>query len=400
METHKGAERLKFSIKAARDFETLLMESASAVYSFAIMSTSKRNETVVFLVAALLLSSGCWILLPGSQQLDSELYSRLLTFSHSPPHHGAPLASIGAPFHLILLIVLSVTAFMAGVKLRRWPRLLVAFQLFCASLLVQCVASWSFGTSGHPMGYVLTIALSMSGGFVARRMVSREQMHEANYYELVLRNQEIQETRLQLVKQDEIERRTLAADLHDQVLNDLKTINGLIADYAEQPSKASAELMQELVSSAMNEVRDVMDSLCPSVLEHIGFIAAVEDCLRRGGERAGFKMRFKSSIDEDALSCLSKVELSLLFRLVQETVTNICKHAQAKIVKGSIVIEDQFLKITIADDGKGMDLSVLNTDSRGIRFMRQRGDLIGATIAWQSVVEQSSSSGAQGTEVE
>ena len=71
-----------------------------------------------------------------------------------------------------------------------------------------------------------------------------------------------------------------------------------------------------------------------------------------------------------------------------------------EIVKGSIVIEDQFLKITIADDGKGMDLAVLNTDSRGIRFMRQRGDLIGAAIAWQSVVEQSNSSGAQGTEVE
>ena len=330
METHKGAERLKFSIKGARDFETLLMESASAVYSFAIMSKSKRIETVAFLVAPLLLASGCWIMLPASQQLDYELYSRLLTFSHTPPHHGAPLASIGAPLHFVLLIVLSITAFLAGVKLRRWPRLLVAFQLFCASLIVQCVSSWGFGTSGHPVGYVLTIALSMSGGFVVRRMVAREQMHEANYYELVLRNQEIQETRLQLVKQDEIERRTLAADLHDQVLNDLKTIGGLIADYAEQPSQASAERMQVLVSSAMNEVRDVMDSLCPSVLEHIGFIAAVEDCLRRGGERAGFKLRFKSSIDEGALSCLSKVDLSLLFRLVQETVTNICKHAQAR----------------------------------------------------------------------
>jgi len=69
--------------------------------------------------------------------------------------------------------------------------------------------------------------------------------------------------------------------------------------------------------------------------------------------------------------------------LVQETVTNICKHAQADTVRGSIEQSDGRLKVVIADDGKGFDFVILNSDSRGLRFMRQRADLIGAAISWQ-----------------
>jgi signal transduction histidine kinase len=94
-------------------------------------------------------------------------------------------------------------------------------------------------------------------------------------------------------------------------------------------------------------------------------------------------VRFKSSADEKLIDQLGMVEKSLLYRLVQESLTNICKHAQAKVVRANVTSEDGFLEIKVADDGKGIDSDKLQADSRGLRYMRQRADLIGATIAWQ-----------------
>jgi signal transduction histidine kinase len=111
--------------------------------------------------------------------------------------------------------------------------------------------------------------------------------------------------------------------------------------------------------------------------------AAVEDCIRRGAQRAGYKVRFKRDAQHEKTEKLSTVEQALLYRLAQETVTNICKHAQAETVTGSVEILDDKLKLTIADDGKGLDPALINDDMRGLRFMRQRADLIGATITWQ-----------------
>jgi len=77
------------------------------------------------------------------------------------------------------------------------------------------------------------------------------------------------------------------------------------------------------------------------------------------------------------------VEQSLLYRLVQESITNICKHAGATVVRGTVEMEGEHLLIKVTDNGRGIDPAKLREDSRGVRYMRQRADLIGATIAWR-----------------
>jgi signal transduction histidine kinase len=175
----------------------------------------------------------------------------------------------------------------------------------------------------------------------------------------------------------------LAADLHDQVLNDLKALAQKFDTYAENGDKVLVPEIESLIQQSMSEIREVMDSLCPSALEHLGLPAAIEDCCRRAATRGNFKVRFKSSADEKLIDRLGMVEKSLLYRLVQESLTNICKHAQAKVVRATVTSEDDFLEIKVADDGRGIDPDKLQADSRGLRYMRQRADLIGATIAWQ-----------------
>jgi signal transduction histidine kinase len=126
-----------------------------------------------------------------------------------------------------------------------------------------------------------------------------------------------------------------------------------------------------------------MDSLSPAVLEHLGFSAALEDCMKRASERSsGFKVRFKNEAVDDDFSDLNLTEQTLLYRLVQECGTNICKHAQASVVRVVLSRPDAELLIRVSDNGKGIPSNVDTMSSRGFQYMRQRADLIGATIAW------------------
>lgn len=271
----------------------------------------------------------------------------------------------------------------AGYTLTAVPRVLAWFQIFVLSILVEWLLLNFFHIQTRPLEILFTLLLGLLGGYALRRLSLGEKRAQAQYYELMLRNKELQETRLHMVKQDEIDRRMLAADLHDQVLNDLKAIKLKIEKYGAEPDPELAANIEKLLKQAMGEIREVMDSLSPSALEHLGLAQALEDCFRRGSERGGFKVRFKNKIEDEDSERLSKVEQTLLYRLVQESITNICKHAAASVVRGSVDKEDQQLVIRIVDDGKGIENDKIRQDSRGLRYMRQRADLIGATIAWR-----------------
>jgi signal transduction histidine kinase len=124
--------------------------------------------------------------------------------------------------------------------------------------------------------------------------------------------------------------------------------------------------------------------LCPFSLEILGLPAALDECLQRGSEKAGFKGKVRNSLKSDELDNLSIVELSLLYRLVQESITNICKHAAATAVRITIENRDGVLAIAVIDDGKGIDAGGIKSESRGVAYMRQRADLIGASVNWKS----------------
>jgi len=283
------------------------------------------------------------------------------------------------PLTFIFLFLQIVPAVLIGLHLSKIPRFFALLQLFTGITLAQCAAS-----ACRPFSTLLVVALAGATGYFYRRENLRIERFEAQRYELLLRNKELQETRMQMVHQDEVERRLLAADLQDQVLSDLKTLAGKFESYAQSRDTALVPGIQSLLQQSMGEIREVMDSLCPSALEHLGLPAALEDCCRRAGERGEFKVRFKNNADEELIDRLDMVEKSLLYRLVQESLTNICKHAGAKVVRAALESSNGALEIKITDDGKGIDQDKLRSPSRGLRLMRQRADLIGATIAWQS----------------
>jgi signal transduction histidine kinase len=339
------------------------------------MPSAKRSALPLILIP-LLVAVFSWLVSQQIALLDTMVYERVLAgagFS-ALSHESVPV-----PGFLSFLITLAACSagFLAAVKLSDSGKIVVWVQAFIGLIAVQCALSYFFHWAGHPFGYIAALTFGSLSGLALKRLHSSGEARHSQYYELQLRNSELLDARLMLIRQAEIERRTLAADLHDQVLNDLK----LVRDKVAAGSKDIEEI-ESLLSRAMGQVREVMDTLYPSVLEHLGLNAAIDDCLRQAAQRNGFKSRF-SSMPSAALDSLGLVEQSMLYRLAQEAITNACKHASPALVKGAVEVNATHIRIVIADDGCGLGDPATHGQGRGMRYMRQRADLIGATISWR-----------------
>jgi len=195
---------------------------------------------------------------------------------------------------------------------------------------------------------------------------------------------------LQFVTLAEGERKLLAADLHDQTLSDLRELGQLARRLLDEPATAmSREVRDGLtqlvqgIDVAMDEVRRAMESLSPSALDTLGLLPALENCLARAAASCEqpFATRFACLADESQVR-LSEIEQVLLYRIVQEALTNISKHAGASLVELLITQAGDDLLVRVTDDGRGIMSSGDLRRARGLENMRYRARLIGATLTW------------------
>ncbi len=281
----------------------------------------------------------------------------------------------------------AASAFVAY-RLSRTTMLFLMVQLCVLSVLYQSLG-WRFANlQGYSVSLLVSIFLGCIVGLGLKRMDENRLASDALRVQLELRNRELLESRLAIVKQDERERRLLAADLHDQVLNDLKKISEQVDTLSSTPEEGFGQQIQSSLKAVMGEIREIMDNLCPVVLEHFGLAAAVEECLEKGAQRSGFEFQLDQRAPESYINNLSTVEKQLLFRLVQESVTNICKHADASRV--CVTFEDggNQLVISVEDNGKGIAKEMVAESSRGLLYMKLRAALIGAQIHWLAGAEK------------
>ncbi|MCC7530798.1 MAG: hypothetical protein IT342_19910 [Candidatus Melainabacteria bacterium] len=351
------------------------------------MTNQTNKRLLVSIVLATVAAAIAVIGMRNFPQFESEVFERLmLWFGETEAALKAAPADIMMRTACVwcISLLLSFAGVMIGWKLAATARALAFLQPFCASLLLTWGAWKYLHIDLTPVTFIISIALGVAGGYAIRRWDAAATRMQSQFYQLNLRNTELRDVRLQMVRQDEVERRMLAADLHDQVLNDMKRLRKKFEAYAKDRSDERKEEIDQILAATMVEIREVMDSLCPSALEHLGLSAALEDCLRKAGEKGGFKARFKSKVEDADIEKLSLVEQSLLYRLVQEALTNVIKHAQAKTVRLHAEKDGESMLVSIADDGKGIAEGKMNEESRGLRYMRQRADLIGATISFRA----------------
>jgi signal transduction histidine kinase len=188
-----------------------------------------------------------------------------------------------------------------------------------------------------------------------------------------------------IVSGQEQERRRLSRELHDEtgqaltsILLGLKAIED--AQGTERFPSAVAEL-RELVNVTLQDVRRLAVELRPKALDDFGLGPAVERLTSTFGEQTGIETQLESRLPEERLP--SEVE-TVLYRVVQEALTNIVKHARAQHV--SVVLQRKPGKVTavIEDDGRGFSADQESPDGLGLIGMRERVGLIGGRLEVES----------------
>ncbi len=195
-----------------------------------------------------------------------------------------------------------------------------------------------------------------------------------------------------LISAQEEERRRIARELHDEASQSLAALAFNLQDIAESIPEQYQELrdrmsvLKERAVTTLTGVRDLALQLRPSALDDLGLVSAIDwyakDLLR------------KRNIEVKVLSSGEKVKLpfyteTMLFRVVQEALTNIVKHAEATRVGIEIVFAESSLTLKIGDNGKGFDVEAILAkkgarQNLGIHGMIERVTLLGGTLSFHS----------------
>jgi signal transduction histidine kinase len=174
-----------------------------------------------------------------------------------------------------------------------------------------------------------------------------------------------------VVAGQEVERRRLARELHDETGQALTSILlGLRA--VEDAGGANVDELRALVVATLQDVRRLAVQLRPKALDDFGLVAALERLVQTFSESSGINTELEANIGEERLP--SDVETTI-YRIVQEALTNIVKHADATSVSILVVRRDALVTAVIEDNGRGFDPATERDDSLGLEGMRERVEL-------------------------
>jgi signal transduction histidine kinase len=184
-----------------------------------------------------------------------------------------------------------------------------------------------------------------------------------------------------LLDGQELERRRLARELHDETGQALASIllglKPLEAKVGEEP----VAQIRELVGSALNDVRRLTVELRPPALDDFGLEPALERLTSVVAERSGLNVQLNVA----PLAKLPAEHETAVYRIVQEALTNIVKHAQAASVSIVVAGADGVVRVVIEDDGAGFRVDQVRKGALGLVGMRERVGLLGGRFDVQSV---------------
>lgn len=206
-------------------------------------------------------------------------------------------------------------------------------------------------------------------------------------------NLALQDAQRRLLTEREQERKHLARELHDQMIQDLLSLNYQLEDIASQPNE-SGELFDDLadvrgeIRDLVEELRRICGNLRPPTIDSLGLGAALQSYLHDWSERTGIKVNL--NLDANFGRLPETIELSI-FRIIQEGVNNIWRHADASTADVTLThTSPRMLLVSIADDGVGLQKSFsLGELSRsghfGLLGISERVALMGGRLRFQNL---------------
>jgi signal transduction histidine kinase len=191
-----------------------------------------------------------------------------------------------------------------------------------------------------------------------------------------------------VVEAQELERRRLARELHDETGQALTSIllglKPLEQSAASSEARAEVAAVRDLVVSTLQDVRRLAVELRPSALDDFGLVPAVERLAETFREQTGLQVDLEAQLGVERLP--SEAETAL-YRVVQEALTNIVKHAGADRVSVLLSRKDGAAVLVVEDDGSGFEPRETRPDALGLAGMRERVGLLGGRLQIESSAE-------------
>lgn len=189
-----------------------------------------------------------------------------------------------------------------------------------------------------------------------------------------------------VIAAQEEERRRISRELHDSTSQSLTSLMvGLRAldEICDNPQvHAQAQELRDVTGQVLEDVHSLAVQLRPSVLDDLGLPAALERLTREWQKRHHVQVDVVVHLAGERLP--DPIETAL-YRIVQEALTNVARHAQAKSVSVLVERRHQDVVTVIEDDGKGFDIDQIHNDGHlGLVGIRERAELLGGSLTIES----------------
>lgn len=238
---------------------------------------------------------------------------------------------------------------------------------------------------------IITLFILLVVSFIVIFIILYQKRHQAFIKEKAVLQHEFQQTLLQ--SQLEIQEQTLhtiSQEIHDnigQVLSLVKLNLGTMSVNNLEVLGRKIHDSKELVGKAIQDLRNLAKGLNTSLINDLGLLRSVEYELDTVSKIGGLITRLE--ITGIPVKLDGKKEL-ILFRIIQEVINNTIKHAQATELLIQINFDTGVLEITIMDNGKGFDLTLIDINENckfglGVRNIQNRAQLIGASLHLSSI---------------
>ena len=174
------------------------------------------------------------------------------------------------------------------------------------------------------------------------------------------------------LRAQEAERARIAGGLHDEVG---QVLTGVLL---QLEGEARSEETKAAVRQALEEVRRIARELRPEMLDQLGLVSALTELSRKFADLSGLRIERRFADDLPPLS--DEAELAV-YRVAQESLTNVARHAQASRVEVVLEPGAGSVVLRVVDDGRGMDETAAMNGRGGLRGMRERAVLVGGALA-------------------
>ncbi len=264
--------------------------------------------------------------------------------------------------------------------------------------LVAVVCAPACGTAlAFGLGEILEAPLSLAVFFawcLGNLLLVRSSRIKSGKMEAELGESEkrLRELSARLLSLQEEERKRIAREVHDSIGSYVSGVKIGLENFLDRMERGegrpeSLEMLIEMLREAIKECRRVTVELRHPIIDDCGLIAALESMSRRFREFCPeVEVRCTADMDENEIEESLKI---VVFRLVQEALSNVRKHGNAREIAISLVARESRMELTIEDDGAGFDVEALGNGSEngsgfGLTSMRERVQLSGGSFSIRS----------------